>query len=119
MKISKAELKQLIGESGACDWNCDPYKEAKNEQFKSNVLCALRDDTLDIEGYERVQWMKFDPNAIITFPREKDGNIFIVLQIYKGKIIKNVSTFDTYLWEKCNVTHWRPMPMVPNEIEPK
>jgi len=31
MKISKAELRQLIGASGACDWNCDPYIEAKND----------------------------------------------------------------------------------------
>ena len=116
MKISKAELRQLIGASGSCDWNCDLYM---NDRFKSSVLNALKDGTLDIEGYERVQWTKFDPNDTITFPREKDGNMFIVLQIYKGKIIKNMATFDTYWWEKCNVTHWRPMPMAPNEIETK
>lgn len=30
MKLSKTQLKHFIGGNGACDWNCDPYKERTN-----------------------------------------------------------------------------------------
>ena len=118
MKISKTQLKQLIGSSGCCDWNGDPYKEEKNEQFKLSVLNSLRDGTLEIEGYEISQWIKFDPEDVDTFP--PPGH-YLSFSTVDGEV------YPTYRSDKCtdemfaslphDMEYWRPLPNPPIETE--
>lgn len=104
MKLSKDDLFYIF------DCADDPDQHVQGELDMNDIKNALIEDDLEIEGYERVQWTRFNPNDPNTFPPKKDGRMFMVHQIYNGESIFNIATSNTYWWGKCNVTHWRPLP---------
>lgn len=99
MKLSKNNLKTLLRHSA---WD--------------DLAKACEDDTLEIEGYERANWVKFNPNDEATHPLKTDEYLVVLdgwafaqaVIFYKSK-----SAFDT----QENVTHWRPLPKPPVETE--
>ena len=124
MKISKTQLKQLIGCSGACDWNCDPYKEEKYEHFKSSVLNSLWDGTLEIDGYSQDKWTEFYPDDPKTFPPMYESVLFLVYWKHFDPSMRigfynNVEFQDEmghYIRAFSKIL-WRPLPKPPVETE--
>lgn len=57
MKLSKESLHEILFEASMSIYD-DAY----------NAGVALETDTLEIEGYERAEWIKFDPHDESTFP---------------------------------------------------
>lgn len=119
MKLSKEELefaltcaKSYYYQSSESDY---PNKSDKdNEARYRDLENALYADKLDIEGYERSEWTKFDPNDPKTFPPKgarylivTGSGQFIVSLFIDDKVIKS-------FWEDC-VTHWKALPPPPNE----
>ncbi|MBP3301548.1 MAG: hypothetical protein J6L64_00205 [Opitutales bacterium] len=83
---------------------------------------AFVDDSLEIEGYERVQWMKFDPSDPKTFP---PCNTKILLTV-AGADEDVLCVCQTHRQERQNArglpapfTHWRRSPTPPVETEEK
>lgn len=115
MKLSKTQLKHFIGGNVACDWNCDPYKEITNEQFKSRVLHSLHDGTLEIEGYEKSGWIKYDPNNPDTFPPINEQ---IIVYYDKDLIDEDYEIgFAVFMTEVLPpwVTYWKHGPKPPTK----
>ena len=86
---------------------------------------ALQDGTLEIEGYECVQWIKFDPNDESTFPPKNGKRIMIAYEQSnnsdKWEVMIEPST--NYLirflrtdFSNLNVC-WRPLQLPPVEKE--
>ena len=91
-------------------------------QIVEEIESALKAGTLEIEGYERVQWTKFNPNDPKTFP---PCNIKILLTL-AGADEDVLCIFQTHRQERQNArglpapfTHWRPLPKPPVESEVK
>ena len=115
-KITNKDLEQLI----VCSIN------AKESTFLPTVyerawLEALKYKELEIEGYERSQWVKFDPNDPKTIPPK---NTVVLLTIQGLPLEDNICTWHTNLQERHNArglpgvfTHWRPLPNPPVEQE--
>lgn len=82
---------------------------------------ALEAGTLEIEGYERVEWTKFDRRDQKTFPPHDK---IVVIALRDGHVgpafvrwICNWCEFAGY--SHHDVTHWRPLPPPPVETEVK
>lgn len=113
MKLTKNELFFLLE-------SIDAYSENgshKAEELAENVHSALYHDELDIEGYERVEWIRFDPNDPKTFP-PKGKDQFLTLS-NDGEIRSMRFDFDAALVWKYHISHWRPLPNLPVEKEAK
>lgn len=88
---------------------------------------ALADGTLEIEGYERVQWVKFNPDNPNTFPpTDEEFEFFSISEKYRERHISKLTAF----WREgivrrwiVNVKHrgseiyWRPLPPPPGKEE--
>ena len=86
------------------------------EELAENAWNALYDDELEIEGYARVGWVKFDSKDPKTFP-PKNGNYLVV---YFDEI-RIAEWFDADFiaegskpFNDC-VSYWMPMPEMPNK----
>ena len=114
MELAKSELFFLLDSIDAESEN-GSYKA---ERLAEKVYNALYDDKLDIEGYERVEWIKFDPNDPKTFPPD-NGEFQPEYLVY----CESYSTPFTAVWfndlHKFNVSwtisHWRKIPKPPVE----
>jgi hypothetical protein len=111
MKLTKNELLFLLD-------SIDPKKwEAEN--LSGFVRRAIYNNHLDIEGYERGGWIKFDPDDPKTFPPK---NTVVLLTVQGLPLEENIHTWHTYLQERHNAqglpgifTHWRHLPQPPVE----
>ena len=109
MKLSKKSLETII--RGAIDMEGESH-------FAFHVLESLRNDCLEIEGYERSGWTKFDPNDPKTFP-PKNGN-YLVVYFDEIRIVEWYNTFfiaegsKSYVFSDC-VSYWMPLPEMPNK----
>lgn len=86
---------------------------------------ALQDGTLEIEGYERVQWIRFDPNDPKTYP-PTDKEILVWGRPRLSKAPKDVCRGyledDRFCMAESaddiwDVSYWRPLPNPPTETE--
>lgn len=107
MKITKQQLADII---------YVPVVRDNLDRLAFEARRALKAGTLEIEGYERVQWTKFDPNDKKTFPKKYPvlvhldyGGIEICTLFFDGKFQTGVG--DSFAPEK--ITHWRPLPGLP------
>lgn len=132
MKLSKDDLEFALGcakshffDSANSDY---PNKNDKdNEELFRNLECAAGNNTLEIEGYERVQWTKFDPNAPKTFPPK--GAFLLVKDVEDDETGGTMRiTAHGLRWESRNedfatnnkdLKYWRPFPKPPVETEGK
>ena len=103
MKIRQLDLQSLLYQVNGL---------SVDHQIAMGVIRALENNALEIEGYERSEWTKFDPNDPKTFPPKGDRYLvvtesgqFIVSLFIDDKVIKS-------FWADC-VTHWRPLPSSP------
>jgi hypothetical protein len=114
MKLSKLTLEWLIYHAQHSD--VAGYTELK---IIEEINEALSDDTLEIEGYEKSEWIKFDPDNPKTFPPQTEEGYIIA---YENE------TVATGIWwgaekifisvpRKKGITHWRPLPKPPTETE--
>lgn len=124
MKITKDKLTDFLYElilyidlRRCVVGDIDLLKElkAKFEEVKV-VFDSLKNDELEIEGYERSQWVKFDPEDVDTFP--PPGHYLCVSS--------NGGEVDVaYRSDKCtdeifaslphDMRYWRPIPNPPKE----
>lgn len=86
--------------------------QGTNEEYL-DAMEAHEADALEIEGYERVQWVKFDPNDKSTRPGMNtrvlvwlDNNIFC------GRFRDFEVEFSRY-GEGVKTVYWRPLPPPP------
>lgn len=118
MKLSKESLHEILFEASMSIYD---------DSYKAGV--ALETDTLEIEGYERAEWVKFDPHDESTFPACNSEWFLIAAQ----KSLKP-PTF-TMMAERATQTlleeirrdiikfrlnvYWRPLPPPPGKEEVK
>ena len=107
MNISKRELADILYDAADFD--------ASNEQA-FDVIRELLAGTLEIEGYERRGWTKFDSGNPKTFPEHGS----LVLMCRKDGVVCIGHFFDgdekRSYWGH-EVTHWQPLPKPPAETE--
>lgn len=120
MKITKYQLLILLSElmfyispinRSVGDIDFIKELQVKFEKVKA-VFDSLKKDELEIEGYERVKWHKFDPNDESTFPPE-NGEYLVLLY---GKIVRAEwwrALFMLNDHKNRLITHWRPRPTLP------
>lgn len=102
MKITKQQLSDII---------YVPVIKDDLDRLASEARAALEAGTLEIEGYERVQWTRFDPK---TFPpKNKDVLFTDGSGVAFGYMDENKRVFS---WIP-EPTHWRPLPNPPVETE--
>lgn len=78
---------------------------------------SLQNGTLEIDGYERVQWTRFNPQDSDTFP--PPGHYLCAY--------KDDEVYPAYRSDKCtdekfaslshDIEYWRPFPKPPTEIK--
>ena len=86
------------------------------EEF-SDAIDEIDNLKFEIEGYERSEWTKFDPDDSRTFPTKTDGSIVLIHFKYAGLNIVECAKFNFSWWTSAHVTHWRPLPKPPTETE--
>ena len=122
MKISKDDLFYIF------DCADDPDQHVQWGLDMNDIKNALIEDDLEIEGYERVQWTRFDPNDPKTFPMRNENVLLYVELDDGGRQMMNARTF---IMNKCHfldlkgkliseekmdaITHWRPLPPPPGK----
>lgn len=85
MKLSKEELKDLL--NARIEWHLDNAEFLRSQGLsgkKNDDLCEkyeaflnkLEDGTLEIEGYERSEWTRLDPDDPKTYPKESTPVLF-------------------------------------------
>lgn len=127
MKLTKNDLLFLLD-------SIDP-KKWQAENLSGFVRRAIYNNHLNIEGYQRAEWIKLDKNDLKTFP-QIDGEevlLYITCREYGG-VRKKIVIQATVNWisdDKCcffdfngnevhdnvgdDITHWMPVPKPPTE----
>ena len=119
MKLSKKQLTDFIvgsmRDNGENGWGSGDEHSA---------LEALRTDSLEIEGYERSGWTRFNPKDPSTRPPK--GQHFIAYGSGYMSVIFRYSSetetdekFANRFSVRYGFTHWRPLPNPPVETEEK
>lgn len=131
MKLSKLTLEWLI-------YHAQHSDVAGHTELKiiEEINEALLDNTLEIDGYEKSEWIKLDKNDLKTFP-QIDGEevlLYVTYHEYYGKH-KKIIIHATVNWisnSECyfsdfngdevhnnvdDITHWQPLPNPPTETE--
>ena len=79
----------------------------------------LTADNVEIEGFERVEWVKFDPNDPKTFPPCGEFLGYVAGTVVRA--FRHPGETDEYFANKFSIknhlTHWRPLPKPPPETE--
>lgn len=97
MKLSKNNLKTLLRHSA---WD--------------DLAKACEDDTLEIEGYERVQWSRFDPKNTKTLSKKFKRVLFSMDGVIMCGTIQDMLTAK---WRGAEQIYWRQSPKPPAERE--
>lgn len=111
MKLSKEDLSYIF------DCADDPDSCVRGGLDMDDVKNAFIEGTLEIEGYERFKWTRFDPDDPKTFPPELTR-----VQVFdkeSGEVLTAKYDYDSREWSLswCMITHWRPLPKPPAESE--
>ena len=112
MKLSKEEFEEVLMEAAHHTSNIRGGRCVE-------IHDAFIDNDLEIEGYERIGWIKFNPTDPKTIPPK---NTVVLLAIQGLPLEDNICTWQTYLQERHNArglpgvfTHWRPLPPPPGK----
>lgn len=99
-------------------YNRQSFTDAELRETFDECAAALKNDTLEIEGYERVQWTRFNPQDSDTFP--PPGH-------YLSFSSDDDEVYPVYRSDKCNdeifaslshdMEYWRAFPKPPTEIK--
>jgi hypothetical protein len=135
MKLSKDELEDLL--NARKEWLLDNAEFLRSQGLsgKKNddsyeryeaLLNKLEDGTLEIEGYERSEWVKLNPDDKSTFPTAGqrvliwcEGEVCIAyayIDDVPGQDPCCVFATPKLSWHG-EVTHWRPLPQPPKAKE--
>lgn len=103
MKISKNDLLELISRDGDLD-----------HVSRVEVVLATQDNELEIEGYERVQWTRFDLDDESTYPpfghylcvSSNGGEVDVAYRSDK-------CTDEIFASLPHDMRYWRPLPKPP------
>lgn len=118
MKLSRKQLEDFIVGSMR-----DNGENGWGSEDEHSALEALRNDSLEIEGYERVEWIKFDPNNPKTFPPEDK----MFLAFGSPDINVNYDDHEFTCWRNSvfsystnesgtpEIKYWRPLPPPPGK----
>ena len=128
MKLSKNDLSFALNCTNQyyCDsLNSDyPNKDdQKNAELFRDLEQEADNDTLEIEGYHRTVWIKFNPNDPKTFPPVGDFIFFQGCEEgygYIGTGNRNEEDTDEAFASRAiypYLTHWLPLPQPPVEKE--
>ena len=117
MKISKDDLFYIF------DCADDPDQHVQGELDMNDIKNALIEDDLEIEGYEQVQWTKFDPNDTSTFPPKNGKRIIMAYEqsnnSNKWEVFVEPSTNYLIQFLRTDLpninVYWRPLPNPPKE----
>ena len=112
MKISKITLQWLVYHA----LRSDTAGHAELNLIEE-ISEALKEDELEIEGYEKSEWVKFDMNDPKTFPPHRK---VVVVATKDGRVGTSEVGIDT-TYNECGfvgyyrdeVTHWRAAPVPP------
>ena len=84
------------------------------EELAENAYSALYHDELEIEGYEKVEWVKFDQNDPKTYPAESGDYIVYLLDEGYPMPVYAAWFNDSHKFSATlPVSHWRKMPLPP------
>lgn len=106
MKISKQHLSDII---------YVPVVGDEFDKLASDARAALEAGTLEIEGYEKIQWVKFDPNNESTFP-PREG-MYLVCRGVEPYFREAKFYGEKVGFGDTCVILWRPLPKLPLEID--
>lgn len=110
MKLSKQQLSDII---------YTPVIKDELDRLASKARAELAAGNLEIEGYERVQWTRFDPNDPKTYPPKGWFLGYVAGTIVQ--LLRHPDETDEYFANKFSIknhlTHWRPLPNDPVETE--
>lgn len=118
MKLSDKDLHYAL-------WRAE--KHTGNSLY-TEAMAGLEDGTLEIEGYERVQWTKFDPDDPKTFPEDDkmvlaygfpDPDDNRSCAVYFFAWADSAGVFAGQESADPEVHFWRPLPKPPVEQEEK
>lgn len=95
-----------------------------SSEFSEKAINALNDDALEIEGYTRDKWTRFDPKDPKTFP-PVDKYLLLaqnerILGVYvpcPEWIVVDWRCVGELKHKGETVTHWRPLPPPPGKEE--
>ena len=87
------------------------------------IYNSLWKDELEIEGYERSEWTKFDPNDTATFPPKNGKRIIVAYEqstnSNKWEVFVEPSTNYLIQFLRTDLpninVYWRPLPQPPKE----
>ena len=99
--------------------------DQKNAELFSDLEQAENNDTLEIEGYERVQWTKFDSCKLDTYPTKltpilafgfpnPDNNLMPEFFVCQLSVMCDFISKESY---DAKVLFWRPLTKPPIETE--
>ena len=115
MKIRQLDLQSLLYQVNGL---------SVDHQVAMGVIQALENNTLEIEGYTRDEWIEFDQNNRKTFPPMYESVLFLVYwkcfdPSMKIGFYNNVEFQDDrghYIRAFSKIL-WRPLPKPPVETE--
>lgn len=112
--ISKEKLHDLA--AGEWSWQTE-YGDEDGIKEATRLCDAIQEDNFEIEGFERVQWTKFDPHNPVTFPKDSERVLVYdadgyVYEVYAW-ILSGGTKCEFYTGERVQITHWRPLPEPP------
>jgi hypothetical protein len=94
-----------------------------SSEFAEKAINALNDDTLEIEGYTRDKWTRFDPKDPKTFPPKGDFLGYFDhggINDFQHVCIRDDEDTDEALATQAIFPHlkyWRPLPQPPGKEE--
>lgn len=96
MKIRQLDLQSLLYQVNGL---------SVDHPVAMGIIRALEYNTLEIEGYERVEWIKFDPNNPKTFPPKTDEYI-VAIEGRSTSTTRKYSAEYLEFFAPEKITHW-------------
>lgn len=109
MLLTKFDLLSLIDDRIIYHRDGGDEEETK---YWSEIRDALGNDSLDIAGYDKNEWVRLNPDDPTTFP----PSLTKVLVALKNQQVQEVFAWGQgkfSLLDACDITHWRPLPLHP------
>lgn len=122
MKLSKEEFEEVLMEAAHHTSNISGGRCVE-------IHDAFINKTIEIEGYERVEWTRFDPDNPKTFPPKNE--CLDIFECSKKHEFRAENKLNEFWWQRVverwviNVNsrgytiYWRPLPPPPGKEEAK